>query len=94
MDVKKNPSDQALVLLSTKLQLPRESNPASSDLLQTVQLAEELGRLPEVRLRAAVQDARVHDVSWQSIGDVLKISRQAAFKKFSALHDESKEYLM
>lgn len=93
MDVKKNPSDQALVLLSTKLQLPRESNPAPSDLLQTVQWAEELGRLSEVRLRAAVQDARVHDVSWQSIGDVLKISRQAAFKKFSALHDESKEYL-
>jgi hypothetical protein len=86
-------SDQALVLLSTKLQSPRQANPAPCDLLQTVRWADELGRLSEVRLRAAVHDARINGVSWQSIGDVFEISRQAAFKKFSAMHDESKEYL-
>lgn len=89
----KEAGHQALVLLSTKLALSREADPTPADLLQTVEWAEELERLSGARLRAAVQDARSHGVSWQSIGEALKTTRQAAFKKFSALPAESKEYL-
>lgn len=85
-------SDHTLLALSTKLQLPKEANPDQSGFLQTIQWADELGRLSEARLRFAVQDARYHGVSWQAIGDALTISRQAAFKRFSSLHNESEEY--
>lgn len=49
---------------------------------QRVALAMELKTLVDQNLHASVMQARADDVSWQQIGDVLGISRQAAFQRF------------
>jgi hypothetical protein len=50
--------------------------------LQRIEIAAELKALTDQALRDAVEQARSHDVSWQMIGDVLGITRQAAFQRF------------
>ena len=50
--------------------------------LQRVEIAAELKALTDLALRDAVEHARSHDVAWQLIGDVLGITRQAAFQRF------------
>jgi hypothetical protein len=49
---------------------------------QRVAIAAELKSLADQALHDAVAQARSHDVSWQQIGDVLGVSRQAAFQRF------------
>jgi hypothetical protein len=66
-----------------------ELDPRLSDLIHEVILADEHWRLSKTQLRVAVATARAHGVSWQSLGDALGISRQAAFKKFDTAHGQS-----
>lgn len=49
---------------------------------QRIEIAAELKNLSDEVLRRSVAQARTHNVSWQQIGDVLDISRQAAFQRF------------
>lgn len=50
--------------------------------LQRVEIAAELKALTDQALHDAVEQARSHGVAWQLIGDVLGITRQAAFQRF------------
>jgi hypothetical protein len=50
--------------------------------LNAVIAAQELNRLSQNALRAAVEQARTRDHTWQEIGEVLGTTRQAAFQRF------------
>lgn len=52
------------------------------DPLQRVQDAREIQRGAEGLMTAAVEQARAAGRTWQEIGDVLGVSRQAAFQKY------------
>ncbi len=49
---------------------------------QQVAIAAELKCMVDQTLHDSVAQARAHQVSWQQIGDVLGITRQAAFQRF------------
>ncbi|RFU42810.1 hypothetical protein DZF91_04670 [Actinomadura logoneensis] len=50
--------------------------------LSAVAAAAEAVRRADDHLRAAVETARSSGTTWQEIGDVLGITRQAAFQRF------------
>lgn len=50
--------------------------------LRAVRIATELAATAAVALRLAVEDARAAGRTWQELGDVLGVSRQAAFQRF------------
>ena len=54
---------------------------------QRVVIAAELKMLTDQALHDSVEQARAQRVSWQQIGDVLGISRQAAFQRFRNPND-------
>jgi biotin operon repressor len=53
-----------------------------ADRLDVVRQAAHDADQSQARLRKAVADARSHGDSWQQLGDVLGISRQAAQQRF------------
>ncbi|TQJ30382.1 hypothetical protein [Microbacterium sp. SLBN-146] len=55
---------------------------AASDDITSIRDADELARRSRERLHELVRGAHARGVSWQSIGDALGVSRQAAFKRF------------
>jgi hypothetical protein len=55
----------------------------TGDVVVMIRRADELVKLSESRLQESVAAARRRGVSWQSIGDALGVTRQAAFKRFS-----------
>lgn len=63
----------------------------ADDEMTRIGLADELIRRSQARLRELIVEARSHGVSWQSIGDALGVSRQAAFKRFSPLTEAAHE---
>ena len=50
--------------------------------LEAVQIANELAATAAVALRVSVDSARTAGRTWQELGDVLGVSRQAAFQRF------------
>ncbi|TCO59598.1 DUF3887 domain-containing protein [Actinocrispum wychmicini] len=50
--------------------------------LAAVRMARELSALTETAMRISVRRARAAGHTWQEIGDVLGVSRQAAFQRF------------
>lgn len=54
---------------------------------QRVVIAAELKMLTDQALHDSVEQARAQRVSWQQIGDVLGITRQAAFQRFRNPND-------
>ncbi|GAA1308610.1 hypothetical protein Psi02_24900 [Planotetraspora silvatica] len=50
--------------------------------LATVRLAQQLDALSGVTLRVCVERARAAGHTWQELGDLLGVSRQAAFQRF------------
>jgi len=78
------PLDDAQVLISGLAELER-ADPASDQALtaaKRVSIAAELKTVVDQVLHDSVEDARANEVSWQQIGDLLGISRQAAFQRF------------
>lgn len=65
--------------------------PASGNEIATIRAADQLERRAHDRLQELVDLARSRDVSWQSIGDALGISRQGAFKRFGGHFDTTRE---
>lgn len=59
------------------------------DETEMIRYADELITLSGLRLDALVVEARSRGVSWQSIGDALGVSRQAAFKRFAGAIERS-----
>ncbi|MFC5179987.1 hypothetical protein [Actinomadura harenae] len=55
---------------------------APGDALAGVAAAAEAVRRADDRLRGTVEAARASGRTWQEIGDVLGITRQAAFQRF------------
>jgi hypothetical protein len=53
-----------------------------SDPLEMVRSAQEVQDLAEALLAAAVRQARAQGRTWQDIGDVLGVSRQAVFQRY------------
>lgn len=58
-----------------------------TDRLQALRVADAGVAEAQQRLRVAVEQARAQGSSWAEIGDVLGVSRQAAFKRFGAPRD-------
>ena len=58
------------------------TEPAGAAGLDEVRVAHELSALATAALRLAVDLARASGRTWQEIGDVLGVSRQAAFQRF------------
>jgi hypothetical protein len=56
--------------------------PAGDDELAPVKTAQELSVLAAAALRLAVDLARASGRTWQELGDVLGVTRQAAFQRF------------
>src|SRR5215475_2527101 len=56
--------------------------PAAEDDLAAVRTAQELSALAAAALRLAVDQARSSGRTWQELGDVLGVTRQAAFQRF------------
>lgn len=54
---------------------------------QRIEIAAELKSVSDQTLHDSVDQARAQNVSWQQIGDVLGISRQAAFQRFRNTND-------
>lgn len=77
--------------LAARLRAVRNAEPTVDNLRLAVSWSEALGRHSQVQLHSSVMVARAHGISWQSIGDCLGVSRQAAFKKFSTAEDRSTE---
>lgn len=59
-----------------------EAPHAADEAIALIRRADELRRRSHDHLHLLVASARSHGVSWQSIGDALGVSRQAAFKRF------------
>lgn len=60
---------------------------------EAIRRADTLVRRSQVQLHRKVRAARGSGISWQSIGDALGVSRQAAFKRFGgsgAEHDDER----
>jgi hypothetical protein len=57
------------------------SSPAPAG-LAAVQVASELAAVSAAALRLSVEQARAAGHTWQELGDVLGVSRQAAFQRF------------
>jgi hypothetical protein len=55
---------------------------SGDDWLGPVRLALDVQAAADDVVRAAVQQARQHGVTWQAVGDVLGVSRQAAFQRY------------
>lgn len=58
-----------------------------ADEIALIRDADELARRSRERLHELVAAARERGTSWQSIGDALGVSRQAAFKRFSVQNE-------
>lgn len=59
-----------------------ERNNAVPAELTSVQIARDLDALSDTALRVSVERARAAGHTWQEIGDLLGVSRQAAFQRF------------
>ncbi|QIM15713.1 hypothetical protein G7067_03645 [Leucobacter insecticola] len=77
-------SSPTLVALATLLEAGAD---APNEDIAMIQHADQLTRRSRELLHELVVAAREHGTSWQSIGDALGISRQAAFKRFSTQHE-------
>ena len=80
------------VLISALIGLGASSDSAGGETslevaTQRVAIAAELKMLADQALHDSVEQARAQRVSWQQIGDVLGISRQAAFQRFRNPND-------
>ena len=70
-------------LLWTQEWYVREETLRAANLaINAVIAAREMSRVAQDALRAAVDQARGRDHTWQEIGDVLDTTRQAAFQRF------------
>jgi len=74
--------DDLHVLVSALEEVESGSGDATDVAIRQVAIAVELKTLVDQALHDYVEHARAHQVSWQQIGDVLGISRQAAFQRF------------
>lgn len=79
------PADATLTDLATFVtrELDRPAAPGEHQVM--IESAARLIDGGEARLHSLVATARHDDVSWQSIGESLGVSRQAAFKRFGGL---------
>lgn len=59
-----------------------ERNDAVPAELTSVRIARDLDALSETALRVSIQRARSAGHTWQQIGDLLGVSRQAAFQRY------------
>jgi hypothetical protein len=69
------------------------SSPAPVD-LEAVRIASELAVWSAAALRLSVEQARAAGRTWQELGDVLGVSRQAAFQRFGHPADPQTAELM
>ena len=78
------PLDDAQVLISglVELQSDDEDPEPSVVAVKRVAIAAELKTVVDQVLHDSVEAARASQVSWQQVGDILGISRQAAFQRF------------
>ena len=77
-------SSLSLAALASVVETGGGDAPArSGDELVIIGRADELVRRSHARLSELVAGARSQGASWQAIGDVLGVSRQAAFKRFA-----------
>jgi len=74
------------MMLSTNVELVadvlRADGHASGQLVRAIAATRSLGTIVEDTLRALVEQARAAGHTWAEIGDVLHVSRQAAFQRF------------
>jgi hypothetical protein len=67
---------------STGASSPRRAEPAGPPGLTAVRVASELSAAAAAALRLSVELARATGRTWQELGDVLGVTRQAAFQRF------------
>ncbi len=84
--------DDLKALIAALIEWESSTNSSTDDVdeeadIQRVALAAELKTLVDQTLHDSVEQARAHQVSWQQIGDVLGITRQAAFQRFRNPND-------
>jgi Protein of unknown function (DUF3887) len=75
---------KARQLAATEMAAAGRAGPAGEDLpgLTAVRLADDLHALSAAALQASVERARAAGRTWQEIGDLLGVTRQAAFQRF------------
>lgn len=78
-----------VALLADELSSSNEATPESSrsDVTHALSTARSLQALADEALAHLVTDARERGITWQTIGDALGISRQAAFQRFGTAID-------
>ena len=84
MDEVPTPSELSLVELASIIE---RDEITSADDVAVIRDADELARRSRERLHELVATARKRGTSWQSIGDALGVSRQAAFKRFNVQNE-------
>lgn len=85
MDESAAPSELTLVELVARIERDSATRP---DDISAIRDADELARRSRERLLELVRGAHDRGASWQSIGDALGVSRQAAFKRFGRQNEE------
>ena len=83
------------MMLATNVQLVadvlRADEDAQAQVMRAIAATRSLSMIVEDSLHALVDQARAGGHTWAEIGDVLRVSRQAAFQRFGAGRDPGAE---